>query len=89
MLFALMPWLHATRAGHAGEAVQPGRPARLQVRTDLYGDPLPAAGIARLGTLGSGPGVPITSLAFSPDGNNLAAASAGQASRYVFGIRAR
>ena len=56
---------------------QPAGPAVPRERVDLYGDRLPPGALARMGTLRFWLGVPISSIAFSPDGKNLAAASAG------------
>ncbi len=56
---------------------QAGEPQRREERVDLHGDRLPAGAVARFGTLRFWLGYSIDSLAFSPDGENLAAASAG------------
>ena len=56
---------------------QPAGPPVPRERVDLYGDRVPAGAVARMGTLRFWLGVPISSIGFSPDGKNLAAASAG------------
>ena len=53
---------------------QPTPPAK-QVRTDLYGDPLPPGAILRLGTVRFRHEFAVKSVAFSPEGKTLASAS--------------
>lgn len=48
-----------------------------QEGTDLYGDPLPACAIARMGTLRFWAGGPIGSISFAPDGKTVAATCQG------------
>jgi WD40 repeat protein len=58
----------------ASQAVCGGPPkVDARPRTDRYGDPLPAAAIARLGTVRLRNGNGVTALAFSPDGKIVAA----------------
>jgi RNA polymerase sigma factor (sigma-70 family) len=61
-------------------SAEPGAPpaARAEIdrrgklQEDLYGDPLPAGAITRLGTVRLRPGNEVTAVAFSPDGTKLA-----------------
>ena len=73
----LMAWCCLLQSEQSRALAQAGGPTRPQERIDLYGDRLPAGSIARLGTLRFWLGHPISSVAFSPGGENLAAASAG------------
>ncbi len=59
--------------GQPPRASDDGPPAKQATRTDLYGDPLPPRAIARLGTVRWRHGNYVSSVAFSPDGQVLAA----------------
>ncbi len=80
LLVILASWCCVTQAQPSKGQIQPPEPQRPQERTDLYGDRLPAGAVARLGSLRFWLGHPITSVAFSPDGAYLTAASAGHCS---------
>ena len=77
IFFILMAWCRVAPGETSRGLVQAGKPEGPQTPVDLYGDRLPAGALARMGTLRFWLGVPISSIAFSPEGENLAAASAG------------
>lgn len=64
----------ADRPDAAAEKARPG--------TDSFGDPLPAYGRLRLGTLRFRQGSPITSLRYLPDGKTLASMGSDQVIRF-------
>ena len=76
-LIVLVSWCCVAQGEPSEGTTQAGESQGPPERIDLYGDRLPAGAVARLGTLRFWLGHPISSVAFSPDGENLAAASAG------------
>lgn len=70
--------LAAVTQAVTGAAQQPDRPQQRKTsRVDRYGDPLPPGAIARLGTVRFRHEGEAYSVAYSPDGKTVAAASAG------------
>ena len=66
--------VHAAQGKEPAGFTEAGPGQRAQSRTDLYGDPLPAGAVARMGTVRFRMDDPTLSIGFAPDGKTLAAA---------------
>ena len=87
LLLAVAPVVRA--ADPTPEQPRPGSQDGKKVRLDLFGDPLPAGALARMGTTRLRPAGPVHFLAYSHDGKTLASGSWGARSIIACGTRRR
>jgi RNA polymerase sigma factor (sigma-70 family) len=71
-------WMHQVFESPPPKVAQPKESEKRLGRVDRQGDPLPDGAIARLGTLRWRAGDEVQTLAFSPDGKTIAAATLGE-----------